>query len=103
MTKDTLLELAERVEAGHGPDNSLDVEIEVATFRPTGTSMTCRANAAGTKVIYGDRDGKETTHWAPDWTAHRGDAAELIRAHIDHVAAVEARAALSPHARAAGE
>lgn len=75
-----LRELAERVANGKGCDNALDVEIEVALFTPDLESIAVRANAAGTKVIYSNRCGTESTHWAEEWTADRPSAAAYLRA-----------------------
>lgn len=79
-----LMELASRVEAGEGYDNSQDVEIEVALFQADHLYSAARANAAGTRVIYTRQsDGGQETCWAPDWTggpAVRGRTAALIRA-----------------------
>jgi hypothetical protein len=48
-------------------DNALDVIIEVALFKPTQFWAHCRANDAGTKVIYTGKDGTEDTCWADEW------------------------------------
>lgn len=63
----TLASIIERVEKGER-SNELDVLIEVATFEADGEATACRANAAGTKVIYTLADGSQCTHWARDWT-----------------------------------
>lgn len=72
--------LAGRVEAGKGTSNALDVEVEIALFRPDELYLGVRANAAGTKVIYTDHGGNEATHWARDWTADRPGTAHSLRA-----------------------
>lgn len=77
---DDMLALAARVEARHGFDNSLDVEIEVALFEPGGIAVSARPNAFGTKVIYTYVDGTQATYWAEEWTADRADAAASLRA-----------------------
>lgn len=71
-----LLELAERCEVS-GYDNSLDVQIEVAMFKPNTVYAHCRANAAGTKVIYTDHVGNEVTCWAEEWTCRPNTASRL--------------------------
>ena len=75
-----LLKLAERCEQATGRDNSTDVLLEVALFQPCDIWKRCRANAAGTKVIYTDALGDNTTCWARDWTADRPSAAAALRA-----------------------
>lgn len=60
--------LIEKLEALSGPDNAIDVEVEVALHKPCADWPKCRANAAGTKVIYTDSHGKDYTHWARDHT-----------------------------------
>ena len=50
--------------------NDYDVLCEIALFEPDAKSHSIRANAAGTKVIYTDHDGEETTCWARDWTTN---------------------------------
>ena len=61
-------DLIERIEVGE-KSNELDVLIEVALFKPDEDSASCRANSAGTKVIYTDHHGREWTHWAPEHTS----------------------------------
>lgn len=65
---DDLLKLAERVLETKLADNALDVQIEIALFRPGSVYTAVRANAAGTKLIYTDRAGNDVTCWAEDWT-----------------------------------
>jgi uncharacterized Ntn-hydrolase superfamily protein len=77
--KATLQAVIDRLEAGTGADNALDVAIEVALFEPTEKWKNCRANAAATKVIYTDCDGKKHTHWAADWTDDRDHAIAQIK------------------------
>lgn len=60
--------LIERIEAAEGPDNMLDVLIEIELFKPNSVYSAVRANNAGTKLIYTDRVGNEVTCWAEDWT-----------------------------------
>lgn len=79
-----LTSLADRVEAGTTTDNALDVLVEVALFKPDEFYRSVRANAAGTKVVYTDHDGKDHTHWAGDWTltaAIRRSTAAALYAH----------------------
>lgn len=94
-----LMELASRVGEARRSDNALDVQVEVALFQPDDTYTVCRANAAGTKVIYTRTDGSKETCWAPDWSASpksREEAAEAlgflarVRAHLGTGPAVEA-------------
>jgi hypothetical protein len=66
--KATLQDLIDRLKAEAGDGNALDVAIEAALFEPTEKWKSCRANAAGTKVIYTNYKGEEVTHWADDWT-----------------------------------
>lgn len=62
----TISELIARVEAATGADNELDVQIEISIERALGATV--RANAAGTKVIYTNKDGTDQTCMAWDWT-----------------------------------
>ena len=64
----TLIALAERVEGLVGSANDIDVAIEVMMFRKCRKWINCRANSAGTKVIYTTKHGNEKTYWADDWT-----------------------------------
>lgn len=76
-----LLDLAERVEAGSGISNALDIEIEMALFNPPEDGfVSVRKNAANTKLIYTRPDGREVTCWACDWTMNRQHAAAALRA-----------------------
>lgn len=78
--------LANRVEAleTYG-DNGLDVQVEVALFRPGEAYRRIRANSAGTKVIYTDADGCDMTFWADDWTiiSRRKATIDALRARSD--------------------
>lgn len=76
--KGDLSQLIERVEAGER-SNALDVLIEVALFRSDENYASVRANAAGTKVIYRSHLGKETTHFAADWTMFPDRALQDLR------------------------
>lgn len=77
---DNLLELADEIDRGNGVSNELDVRIEVARFEPCPVYTACRANAAGTKVIYTKVGGGEETCWAWDWTQDRKSVSEVLRA-----------------------
>lgn len=45
-------------------ENERDVIAEVEAFTPDEFYRSCRANSAGTKVIYTRHDGRELTVWA---------------------------------------
>lgn len=77
-------ELIARLERGEC-SNELDVAIEIALFDP---DVSIRANAAGTKVIYTRRSGKETTHYAADWSMdeERSITIDLLRSLKDATA-----------------
>lgn len=49
---------------GRLSENELDVIAEVEAFIPDEFYTACRANAAGTKVIYTAHNGREITCWA---------------------------------------
>lgn len=86
-----LLLLAEKVEGlGEFGDNTLDVQVEIALFRPYGIFTAVRANAAGTKLIYTSGSNNEVTCWTGDWTAkeQRDETLRLLR--LDARAAMEA-------------
>jgi len=76
----SLESLAAQVEAADELDNSLDVLVEIALFKPGGVYSSCRSNAAGTKVIYTDPRGRDVTCWAQDWTKDRLTTAAALRA-----------------------
>lgn len=67
MTTAELIEKLERAEAD-GPSVFLDVATEVAMFHPGRFYSACRANSAGTKVIYTDKAGSDVTCWPQDWS-----------------------------------
>ncbi|WP_347092932.1 hypothetical protein [Sphingomonas parapaucimobilis] len=74
-----LTALAERVLAGQGLSNGLDIEIEIALFDPPEDGfVSVQPNAARTKLIYRRTDGTTCTSWAHDWTATRRHAASLL-------------------------
>src|SRR3546814_11715229 len=60
--------------------NDLDVQIEVALFKPDDDHVSAHANSAGTKVIYIDAEGQEFTHWAPEWTHDSAAALASLKA-----------------------
>lgn len=81
MTVDELASLIKRVKAAKGGSNALDMEIEIAVFKPDGLHTSARANAAGTKLVYERKDGGTDTHWAGDYTlnaASREHAVALL-------------------------
>lgn len=78
---DDLQRLVERIEGGER-SNALDVDIEVALFEPCGSWKAARPNAAMTKVIYTDKNGVDSTHWAPDWCQSPA-ALSSLRARIN--------------------
>lgn len=67
MTPPMTNDLIERLRAGER-SNKLDVLIECALFEPDEKTFDAVPNNAGTKVIYANRDGSFSTHWAPDWS-----------------------------------
>jgi hypothetical protein len=75
-----LLALAERCEKGSGRNNALDVAVEVALFEPDALTVSARPNAAGSKVIFSDINGKDATYWAQEWTDDRPGTAAALRA-----------------------
>ena len=72
--------LITRLEEGER-SNALDVLIECALFVPDDVAFDATPNAAGTKVIYANRDGSFSTHWAPDWSLKPEAALEALRAN----------------------
>lgn len=71
--------LLERVEKATGPDNALDIAIEIALFKPNSTFTSVRPNAAGTKLIYTRPDGYEQTFWAYDYTLNAKSKAVALK------------------------
>lgn len=63
---DVAADLIARLLAAKSGSNELDVLMEVALFEPDEEYVACRANNAGTKVIYTRADGGEQTNLAPD-------------------------------------
>ena len=66
------------IKSTEGFDNTLDVRIEVALFKPDSFYTDCRPNHAMTKVIYTSRSGIQGTYWAAEWTANRPHAINLL-------------------------
>lgn len=66
---DSLSDLLYRVKRCKQADNALDVEIEVATFKPGAVYASARPNNAGTKVIYTTHGGSNATFWAMSRTS----------------------------------
>ena len=78
VTDEEAMALVERLRAATGPNNGLDVLVEVALFEPDSEFISARPNAAGTKVIFTRHDGSEATFWAEDYTFTRGQRKEAI-------------------------
>lgn len=76
-----IVALIQRLEKGER-NNSLDVLIEVALFEPDEKTFDAVPNAAGSKVIYANRDGSFSTHWAREWTNQPTYAARLLQARV---------------------
>lgn len=86
----SLIELADRVEALKTSDNAVDVFVEIALFTASPKAVSVRPNAARTKVIYTNADGSQTTHLPWDRT-HQQPGKSNRDAHT--AAAFRARAA----------
>lgn len=74
--------LSDRLSAlAEGGDNSLDVLVEIALFKPSRGWKSIRANDAGTKVIYTDQHGKDHTYWAQEWStwSNRGKTISALQ------------------------
>ena len=79
-TKEQSLEgLIERVKAASGVSNALDIEIEMALFKPDGRHISVRPNAAKTKLVYTKMTGGTDTFWARDWTISQASRDEAVR------------------------
>ncbi|MEQ9634649.1 MAG: hypothetical protein RLW68_01045 [Devosia marina] len=72
-------ELLERVKAARGYSNALDIEIDMALFKPDGRHISVRPNAAKTKLVYIKRTGGTDTFLAHDWTISQASRDEAIR------------------------
>ena len=74
-----MTDLIKRRERGER-SNRLDVLIEVALFTPDDITHDAVPNAAGTKVIYANRDGSFSTHWARDWSLRPAETIAILKA-----------------------
>lgn len=75
-----LSSLIARLEKADTGSNELDMAIEIAL---SGPGVSVRPNAAGTKLVYTTRSGKQSTHWAGDHTLtqeRRAKSLSLLRA-----------------------
>lgn len=83
-----IAKLADDIAAlGTKGSNTLDVQVEIALFKPNSVYTAIRSNEAGTKVIYTDRAGNQVTCWAEDWTIRERRTATIkaLRAYLkDH-------------------
>lgn len=61
-------ELIERVRKSRSTSNALDIEIDVALFKPDSEYVSVAPNSAGTKLVFRLADGTTRTHWAEDHT-----------------------------------
>lgn len=68
-------DLIARLDSGEC-SNELDMAIEIALFDP---DVSVRPNAAGTKLIYTKRSGKEATFMAADWSMQGERARTIMR------------------------
>ena len=73
-----LKSIADRLEGATGPDNALDMAVEIALFKPDREHVAVRPNAAGTKLIYTTRSGGEHTFWANDYTLNAESRASTL-------------------------
>ena len=73
-------DLIERLKRSRSSDNALDMEVEIATFRPDAKYAAVRANNAGTKLIYTTHEGIDETCWAWDWTQNAANRAAAVEA-----------------------
>ncbi len=60
--------LIDRLREAKGPDNALDMEIDIALFRPGAEFVSVSPNAAGTKLVFKRHDGSTATFLAWDHT-----------------------------------
>ncbi len=75
--------LIDRISKLDGPDNWVDVLVELALFKPDRTYKSARANQAGKKVVFTTTGGKRETCWAYDYTLtpeRRAKAIAILRA-----------------------
>lgn len=73
-------ELIARLTKAKKATNEMDVELEVALFKPNQIVVAVRPNSAGTKVIYTKADGSEMTCWAREWSLNPCEAIALLSA-----------------------
>lgn len=73
-------DLLRRLEECAGSDNAIDMDIEIALFRPDGKYASVRKNTAGTKLIYMRTDGRSETFLAWDWSMHKDSARAALEA-----------------------
>lgn len=59
--------------------NDLDIEIEIALFKPDADYVSVRPNSAGTKLIYTKADGTQETVWARDWSLRPATSIGALR------------------------
>ncbi|MEQ9634767.1 MAG: hypothetical protein RLW68_01650 [Devosia marina] len=71
--------LVERVRRCRSYSNKLDIEIDIALFKPDSEYVSVRQNAAGTKLVYRLADGSTRTHWAEDHTLNQESVERAIR------------------------
>lgn len=77
-SKEELSGLVERVRGLKDASNALDIEIEIALFKPDERYVSVRLNHAKTKLVYTTRDGRTETFWAFDWTLTAGRRADTL-------------------------
>lgn len=70
--------LIERVKAATGPDNGLDIEIDIALFVPDARYLSVKPNSANTKLVFTLSDGRTETYWARDHTLNETAKAEAV-------------------------
>jgi hypothetical protein len=73
-----LASLLEKVQSAKAGSNVLDMEIEIALFKPDRLHISVRQNAAGTKLVYTRQDGGTDTHWASDHTLNNATRERAI-------------------------
>lgn len=71
-------DLIERVRGLTGPDNGVDISVEISLFEPDEIYVSVAPNSARTKVVYTRRDGKAETFWAADHTLTPASRAHRI-------------------------
>lgn len=78
LSKEELSGLVERVRGLKEASNALDIEIEMALFKPDERHVSLRPNHAKTKLVYTKHDGETETFWAFDWTLTAGRRADAL-------------------------